>query len=110
MKSDEGMEKVFIIEPERKIYSDWIINGCTFFPEPYGKIPEKIEKVVLIGPVRFMNILDSLEKVKIPVLIFRGSNDTISKREDVEILLSHLKERKYIECEKSGYACYLEKP
>ncbi len=39
VKSDEGMEKVFIIEPERKIYSDWIINGCTFFPEPYGKIP-----------------------------------------------------------------------
>ncbi len=84
--------------------------GAHFSLNLMAKYHKKIEKVVLIGPVRFMNILDSLEKVKIPVLIFRGSNDTISKREDVEILLSHLKERKYIECEKSGHACYLEKP
>jgi len=117
VKSDEDMEKVLnflqkflSLSMKEKYILIGSSMGAHFSLNLMAKFPEKIEKVVLVGPVRFMNILDLLEKTSVPVLIFRGSKDTISKKEDVEILLSHLKKGKYIECENSGHACYLEKP
>ena len=76
------------------------------------KYPEYINGLVLIAPAGLNDakILDNLEKLDMPALIFWGERDRVFPLKTSNILIERLQKAKLVICPKARHPCYLDTP